>query len=440
MAESRHAIQLNRRQLLATATGAALTFSGCTPRPEAEPQPTTSRSDVPIRIAMVGTSEEADIVSRSWSSIDEQPLAITPVPLARGNTERQTMDRLIAETSKSDLVIYPLLAVPELVHAEAIVPISEDQFEAMQTETGELYSAVRNGAARYADEFIGMPLGANQPALLSTAEVPPLASWDDYDRWVSKDLGGKANEPLAEGWAASMFLWRAASTISQGWLFSRNDFKPTLNEEAYVDALQQMIKTAAHYPEQRQTPAEIWGSIQSGDLMGGIGFAKNSSADEAEVGVSNLPGTDDKNRLLLDPYSPVISLSAMCRQSAVSKRLMDWITGGDGSEAIRRQISSVTTTRAMVQSEIAAEPRRQSAYETWLTQRLRTPVTLPPLQLFDAGEYYSVLDSAILEAIDGKIKAKPALDRVAKQWDAITERVGREKQLSAWRRAQGLRA
>ncbi|EMI18279.1 extracellular solute-binding protein family 1 [Rhodopirellula maiorica SM1] len=440
MAESPHAIKLNRRQLLATATGAALTLPGCTSRPEAEPQSTASRSDVPIRVAMVGTSEEADIVSRSWSSIDEQPLEITPVSLPRANADRQALDRLIAETGKSDLVIYPLLAVPELVHAEAIVPISEEQFDAMQAETGELYSAVRNGAARYADEFIGMPMGANQPALLSTAEVPPLSSWQDYDRWVSKDLSGKANEPLVTGWAASMFLWRAASMISQGWLFSRNDFQPTLNEEAYVDTLQQMIKTAAHYPAQRQSPTEIWDSIQSGELLGGIGFAANNAAGETEVSVSNLPGTDDKNRLLLDPYSLVISLSAMCRQSAVSKRIMDWISGGDGSEAIRRQISGVTTTRSMVQSEIAVEPRRQSAYESWLTQRLRTPVTLPPLQLFDAGEYYSVLDSAIREAIDGKMEAKSALDRVAKQWDTITERVGREKQLSAWRRAQGLRA
>ncbi|WP_442507348.1 hypothetical protein SH528x_006262 [Novipirellula sp. SH528] len=440
MAESRHVIKLNRRQLLATATGAVLTLPGCTSRPETESQPTASRSDVPIRIAMVGTSEEADIVSRSWSSIDEQPLVITTISLPRGDAERQAMDRLIAETGKSDLVIYPLLAVPEMVHAEAIVAINEEQFDAMQAETGELYSAVRNGAARYADEFVAMPMGANQPALLSTAEVPLLSSWDDYDRWVSKDLNGKANEPLSAGWAASMFLWRAASSISRGWLFSRNDLKPTVNEEAYVDALQQMIKTAAHYPTTRQSPTEIWSSIQSGELMGGIGFAKNNSTDESEVSVSNLPGTDDKNRLLLDPYSPVISLSAMCRQSAVSKRLMDWITGGDGSESIRRQVSGVTTTRAMVQSEIAAEPRRQSAYESWLTQRLRTPVTLPPLQLFSAGEYYSVLDSAVIEAIDGKIDAKSALDRVAKQWDTITERVGREKQLSAWRRAQGLRA
>ncbi|TWU26922.1 hypothetical protein Pla52o_07780 [Novipirellula galeiformis] len=450
VAESRHTLRLNRRQLLATATGATLTLAGCS-RPSAEkPLTTKSRTDIPLRITMVGSDEEAEVISRSWSSIHEQPLTITTIQanraggdpgtnVAQGQADR-LIDRLIEQTHQSDLVIYPLWAVPELVAAEAIIPISDEQFKEMETQTGDLYSAVRNGAARYAGEFFAMPLGANQPALLSTDEVPVMESWEDYDRWVADDLKGNANEPLAAGWAATMFLWRAASTLSQGWLFTRDDFQPTLNTEPYVDVLQQMAKTAARYSPKRQTPTQIWTSIQNGQQRGGIGFAATNNASDVEVNVSNLPGADDNKRIFLDPYSTLVSLSATCRQSAVSKRWMDWIAGGEGSDAIRRQVSGATSIRTPHQSELSSEPVRQSGYAAWLTERLQTPVTLPSLQLFDADAYYAALDTAIGKTIDGKLDAQAALDQVAQQWEVITTRIGRQKQLSAWGRAQGLRA
>ncbi|MFG0263504.1 MAG: hypothetical protein ACF788_14020 [Novipirellula sp. JB048] len=450
MAESRHTLRLNRRQLLVTASGATLTFVGCSDSPQQEPPATRSRTDIPLRIAMMGSDEEAEVISRAWSSIQEQPLAITtipaprpgarPAPEANRDSATRSIDRLIAETQRSDLVIYPLSAVPELVDAEAIVPIHERQFNEMETHNGELYSAVRNGAARYAGEFYAMPLGAKQPALLSSEAAPPLASWHDYDRWVADELAGNANEPLAAGWAATMFLWRAASTLAQGWLFSRDDFQPTLHTEPYVDVLQQMAQTAARYRSPRQTPSQIGASIQNGQLRAGIGFIAEHHATDVEVNVNHLPGADQSQRIFLDPYSPLVSLSATCRQSAASKRWMDWITGGEGSEVIRRQVPAATAIRTPLVSDLASAPVRKSGYDAWLSERLQTPVTLPSLQMFAAYAYHAALDTAIGEAIEGKLSAQAALDQVAQQWEAITTRIGRQKQLSAWRRAQGMRA
>ncbi|WP_146400644.1 hypothetical protein [Planctomycetes bacterium CA13] len=437
MAEYRNATFLTRREMLAAA-GAALAVSGCRSEPEASLEPTAKRSDVPLKIVLVGTDEDAEGIRRAWMSVDEQPLEISV--LAASRTEGgEWMKKLTTAARACDVVIYPMFAVSELMQAETLVPISDDQFEAMEEELGSVLSAPRNGSARYGGQYVAMPLGARLPGLLSTREVPELTSWADYDGWVASELDGKAAEPLAAGWAAVMYLWRAVSSVPQGWLFSREDFRPTIDSDEYVDVLEQMANTVQHYKPGRLTPEEIWEGIRTGDIAGGIGFPTSEMDSDVQVTISDLPG-GQRVRMMLDPFSPVVSLSSYCRQSATSKRLMNWLSAGEGSQLLRRQVSMITATRTKTTSVLATEPQADNPYEAWLIGRLGMPVTVPSLPLLAASEYYETLDDAVGRTLDGKIGPKPALAEVAEKWQAITQRVGKEKQQSAWRRAQGLRA
>jgi len=62
---------------------------------------------------------------------------------------------------------------------------------------------------------------------------------------------------------------------------------------------------------------------------------------------------------------------------------------------------------------------------------------LPYLRIRGALEYWVALDRNLSEAMIGRMTPKEALDRCAKDWNAITDRLGRKEQLKLYREAIG---
>jgi len=48
-------------------------------------------------------------------------------------------------------------------------------------------------------------------------------------------------------------------------------------------------------------------------------------------------------------------------------------------------------------------------------------------------EYIQALNKNLLSAAKGKLTAKEAMEQTAQEWEAITEKYGREKQIRYWR-------
>ena len=211
-----------------------------------------------------------------------------------------------------------------------------------------------------------------------------------------------------------------------------------MRAESYVASLEQMVKTCSRYQTKDQTPQEVWDGVSSSKLRGGIGFPELRSSLDGALMLSELPGASDSSRVLLDPFSPVVALASSCRQSAAAKRFMIWISGGEGSQAMRRQVRGMTDTRA-AQGSLESSGASRSDYDLQLRETLSRPVTMPTLQLLSGGEYYAVLDREVIRALKGEVSPEEALAEVAAQWQAIAERIGVEEQLSVWRRAQGMR-
>jgi multiple sugar transport system substrate-binding protein len=65
-------------------------------------------------------------------------------------------------------------------------------------------------------------------------------------------------------------------------------------------------------------------------------------------------------------------------------------------------------------------------------------VLYPELRIPGTFEYYDTLDLYVQKALTGEVDAKAALDEVAKRWEKVTDRLGREKQLEKYRAAMGL--
>ena len=60
----------------------------------------------------------------------------------------------------------------------------------------------------------------------------------------------------------------------------------------------------------------------------------------------------------------------------------------------------------------------------------------PEIFIPGAAQYEDALDLHVNKALAGQETPKQALDAVAKEWNAITDRLGRQKQIQLWTQAQ----
>lgn len=377
----------------------------------------------------MGDDAVADIIRRGWESVSDQGVKIEVIPIDRGAPDAG-ISRLIEVAKKSDVLAAPLASLADLVAEKSIVPMAGQEVDLL---LDQLYPALRNGAARYAAQPYAVPIASALPAILSQQTLGPMESWSQYDTWVKDEAKGAAGEPTAGGWAATMLMWRVAGTTPR-WLFDRENFEPQIADQPYVVALEQMVQTTSRYASARQTPEQIWQGVTTSTLLGGIGFPATANDVGSDVMVSDLPSGGEVSKVLFDPLSLVMVLSANCRQTGVSKTFVNWISGGSGSQSTRQQIAVQTPVRA------DSEERISGAYSVWLADRLQSPLTLAPMQVLSAGKYYQALNEQVERCLDGKSQPRESLAEVASVWRSITKEIGVDKQLRAWRRAQGMRA
>jgi hypothetical protein len=442
---------INRREILLASFAAGCTqlTIGCNQVDDTS-NVTVARSDVPLRLLWMGNENDVASAKRKWEAIAPHPINASTISLPRSESS-DVVARLIDQCKKQDIVVYPILAAAELTNANAVIPLKDELLGGVPNVVGSsptdgqsqtlsrLYPALRNGAAQFAGRTIGLPLGANLPCILSADSVEPFDSWLDYERWVTDELGGAAAEPTTEGWAAQMFLWRAATTAPSPWLFSPEDLTPLIDQENYVVALSQMLQTFKKYKNGMQTPQSIWNGIAASTLRGGIGWQLPGEDGSYEIAVASLPSAESSNRVLLDPFSLSVSIASGCRQSAAATDFIRWISAGEGNAGLRNQIAQVTPTRFAEYDEDLT-PQRSSQYDTWLRERLSKPLNYPTLQLIASDKYYSALDEQVTRCLQGKSTPKQSLTSAANTWKELHNEMGVKQQERAWRRAQGSRA
>lgn len=431
-----HSTRPNFTRREALTVGAALATSaglGCRRSTEPEPQPTVQSSEVPLRVLLCGSESDVEAITLGWAAVDPQPLDPTLLAVDRSSVTG-LLARIAAAAERSDVIIAPVMAVAELHAMSGLTAISDEESQRSEEQGGPFLPALWNGAARFAGKTWSYPLGSPLPALISSEPIDRQSTWADYHRWVAS-LQGAVAEPLADGWAGSMFLWRAVSSVESSWLFTREGLVPQIDSEPYQQALTQMRQTADLYQGQRRDPQQIWGELTAGTLRGGLGFAYGDQAAEIDLSFED-PPSGELTRVLLDPFTPVAYLSSNCRQTAASKRLMRWLSGGEGSERVRQQIPGMSVTRTGIGT--VGSVNEMSRYERWLQQRLDTPNTLPTLLLRAADDYYAELDRQVIRCLEGEVDPGQALGETKAAWSEIARRVGIKKQERAWRQAQGM--
>ena len=427
---------LDRRTAL-SCLAAGLFWAGCDSQssPETSPKSSSTRSDIPLRVLLVGSETLAETIKQAWAMSHEQPLKIEPT----------TLSELAEKCDQVDVVVMPQSFLGSAVGTSAIVDFNPSQIDSYEQQFGKQHYAVTDGLGSFGRQTWGVPVGGKLLAVLALQTDLELDSWANYHAWV-KDLKGNASEPLAKGWAAASFLNRCSTSVSQGWLFDRTSMEPRINGDQYVAALEQLSKTAALYSNHDNSPAGIWAEIRRGKLRGGIGFSaplanteSEAEGDEFEVAVFDCPLETETDRVWFPPQTPLACLSAGCRQTDASKDFIGWLSGGGQVNQVWNDSDLFCQTRLASSSETT---QIAAAYTRWLNKRLTIRRVLPALIIPGAAEYYAALDQGIRtaiagNAIAGNANAAETLNEVANQWEAITERYDRQAQAIAWKRSLG---
>ncbi|MGI9470564.1 MAG: hypothetical protein ACR2NZ_03460, partial [Rubripirellula sp.] len=125
-----------RRQFLLESVAAVSSASllGCSRTKQANlPASSSERSDVPLRLLLFGTSEDAETIRRGWGAVTDQPLDVKAVALDRSTVE--TLEKELTEGArKADVMIYPLLLVGTASQNQLVVEISDDALTTIDSE------------------------------------------------------------------------------------------------------------------------------------------------------------------------------------------------------------------------------------------------------------------------------------------------------------------
>lgn len=244
--------------------------------------------------------------------------------------------------------------------------------------------------------------------------------------------------------------------------FDPETLKPRINNPGFVRALETWIDTLKYGPPGMANFAghDVRNSFVSGQTVMAIDWADMgvhavnapASVIKDKIGYSQIPGSDEVFNVLTKAWdkrpNQVSSISGnwtfFVSKASKNKALAFEFAAHMTSKALTKQLTAISGT--------AVNPSRRSHFEdpaSWnqsgfstesakayleeITRSLSNPNVVYDITIPGAGEYYQVADEYVAKAVNGEMTAKKALDQAAAEWEKITERLGRERQIAYYK-------
>ncbi len=309
-------------------------------------------------------------------------------------------------------------------------------------------------------------------------ELTVPTTWDEY-KIVAKfftgwdwNNDGKVNYGNAllrkTGDIAMLEFFATAAAYAKhpddlAYFFDPETLKPRINNEAFVKALEDYIELidyapdgvinyAGHDVRNSFVTGQVAMAIDWADL--GIYAAENeiSKLNSDQVGYAQIPGSNkvfnSKTNVWEDRLNMVSSISGnwsfFVNKESKNKQL--------AFEFAAHMTSKDITKKYVAISGNAVNPSRYSHFDdpkSWeqsgftydsakryldaITQSLTNKNVVYDITIPGAGEYYQALDEAVYLALKGSLSIQEALDQAATQWEAITDKLGRDKQIQYYK-------
>lgn len=372
-----------------------------------------------------------------------------------------SLEELLSDESPvGDVVIFPSRLLGTLVQRGDLRPLRPATLNNPALGLNDIYPAIRTGEMRYGGQTMAFPLGS-----------PPLFRFQQ----LAGSRGAESPPAIVptDGRAAAFVLMLRALGYTESYrrneaLFDATDMAPRIAEPQFVRALREL--TAAGEPRRDMPPVGIAEGMQlvcSGEASSTLGwpgaidekFAAAAGAAPRDVEFTALEPqhdvysqsrgawehqTNPASVVLLGVEGRLAGVSKSTRNAVAAFQLAQWLTSGD----VAASLSSRSTGTLWYRASQAGSSSRWlkgltiakggESVTKVVAAALTTdaPVLIPRIPAID--EYLDALAEAVRLTPADEAAAKEALAAAAGKWDAITDRLGREKQAEAYRRHLGL--
>lgn len=398
--------------------------------------------------------------------VDDAPIA-AGLKILRGEWSERSGGQLIikqitgpelqsATELQADLIIYPSRYIGSLVAKNRLRPVRKSVLQSEEVAISDIFPLIRDTVLPYGGEIYALTLGES-PLMLAgptqatadnnvDAETPPseaISTWRDLDLRLNTE-----NSPLQYPLAVEMLVrgttFAHRRGQSPGW-FDSSTMQAKIASPAFVRALEQMqAEKSADVAEQAPMQESIvWPSAMRTEAAESLVFRPLPVAAEVYNPLLKKWESNESQASLvfLGFAGRSASVTRSTRNSSSAFKLLQWIA----SDRIVLQLSPRSEATAWFrQSQVAKASKwlppggRSGETSYAVTKLLSAPRAelLPRIPGID--DYLKSLAESLRPAFDEELSAEEVLAHAAQQWDALTEKLGRDRQRTAYRKHLGL--
>jgi multiple sugar transport system substrate-binding protein len=437
----------------------------------------------PLLVTVVGSQETADVLKRELSARSESEIDVRVVPPEQAADEARL---------NSDLVLFPTVMLGDLAQADALLPLDNELSERDAFDQTDLLPLARQYEGNWAGKTLALPLGSAMPVMIYRSDIfdalklDPPKTWEEYADAATKlreaDAAGTLPErvdaavlePTEPIDAARQFLVRAAAYVRvpgrYSGLFEFSSMKPELTSPAFVKALDEYRATIGEMETAAEPVdyAEASRRLLAGEAALGVTFLLAAPELESEasleraaaVAVASVPGSVEfwqpRNESWENREAPAtvpawsdfglligVGRSVADRERAV--RALDSIvdaeigtpvsTSAVGTAPYRKSQLGSIARWTKLPATLSANAQYAAAIEG--THSAPDHLLLPRLPGHE--RYMQALAGEVRLALAGEKTSEAALADAAAAWEKITDKIGRESQIRAYRASLDLK-
>src|SRR3989475_4507001 len=294
-------------------------------------------------------------------------------------------------------------------------------------------------------------------------DLRPPETWDDWlqvGAFFTRKKGQKlAGKTLTRDFYGSAefakrgfsFAWFVDRWAASGELYFDDNMKPQINTPAAVKALQNFVDSLKNAPP--DVRAYGYDELRDALLKGNVAMVvqwTDVPKKGADPSQSQVVGKLDYGRvpgLLIDgvvvhrammPVGRVVAVAASSKNKLAAYWVAKHIAYDMSLEDVSTAFTGLDVNRGVhfTHPEAYVDFKSKAEAAAYL-DRVKEALGdgYPEIFIPGAAQYEDVLDLHVNKALAGQEAPKQALDAVAQEWNAITDRLGRQKRVDLWHQA-----
>ena len=453
--------KLTRRRILHGAATAALSVStlrSATGWPSASRSRSRESKTVGSQLrVLIPSGSEANVRPVALAFEKATGATVTLEVCGTDDVATEILLRAIAGEESLDLALPPTFSVPDLVEAKAIQPLGARSqglgLEASLCSLGDHYKGVHYGQQTdgdvylmfYNGDFIRDERAADAYEAKHEEKLEVASTWEQLDRQMEffhDPANGRFGGALFR--TPNYIAWEYWIRLHAKGMFPvSDDLRPLIESPAGVAAAEELIRASKWLAPGAASAGlfENWELFGQGNTFCDIGwggsqkyFQTKAPKIAKDLVYGPTPGGEFGGRTMPISYFNWgwnFTVFSKAQEPELASQFAHFATHGEPS---LRAIQAADGFFDPFRAEHYDDKQVQTTYtKPFLDQHRRSMgEAIPDFYLAGRGEYFDLLGRFLTRANEGKLGIQQALEIIAKGWEQITEKKGRDSQIEQW--------